>query len=910
MENIEYVKCTKCSTNEWIVGKVYKLEEDRIRNEQNYLPLKIYCNNKDYYSNFFEPSTEEAYNKKEQIMKLDKSDIGRYLKTLIDKPQLGDVTKGEYGKIIKIDKDSTGGKADFPNHTSYCFTLNSAKYELMPKGWTPDKELTSDIIVEEDFKSGDWIVITNFGRAVPGNSFSLNKTYQLNGDYSTGLHIAKDDNGSKTNGWHSWKDLGGEVRRALPEEIPVPIYDSNYRPSQGEIFTTDRIDTNEFIIGRYETKNDSVRCIGPYISNFSQSLGYYPSKSWCYENSDRKTRPATSKEREWLEACIKANKFIPLEEVKKQHQIPKYVECLENHSNQFTAGKIYQTRSDSTIDYYYIVKDDKGKDNGWGSKYFISSTKETFDNQNKPKTMDLQIDTWYKCHYMKDTDNIWFFKYLETDKDNEIWSSKYYNNRGSQQSTNVKLIHFRDASNLQLADMEEVYEHFPEERPVIKNWYIKYSEDFSEDLYNQMMDWIRPQIIEDIYWRNWYIGEPFEKFKHGSGLGGYFNFRPKQLGGTGVDNNSQRIERQISISELKTIINYKEFIIKESGKISLKGRYLKVLNDSCKRHYPCCKGDYLLFVQEDSKGYQYWGHDGSEKAKSWYHGIEVHLNPDFELMPEGFNPESKPKYSSIIEEAKARYPIGTQFLPAHVPHEDQKNYCTVTNLNFKEFDNGNIAIFTDDNKKWNENSEEKYGKTCLDRYVYYSGKWAEIISKPAFDQLGLLTQLDKVYYYDHVRPKKVNTEEQLDDWGFPIEKKAPLSSLEECKKRFPIGSYYRCVNGNNPDNGKTRKSQNHVKDDIWKVTEYLQYGKNVHCGNGWLNWNGKYATLINANELYLTDSVGSISNSNDIKINVKPNLQIDAEITNVKVQKSAPVTLKNTESEVKINVKPSSTIKI
>jgi hypothetical protein len=73
--------------------------------------------------------------------------------------------------------------------------------------------------------------------------------------------------------------------------------------------------------------------------------------------------------------------------------------------------------------------------------------------------------------------------------------------------------------------------------------------------------------------------------------------------------------------------------------MDLKGRYLKVLNDSAKQHYPCIKGDYMLFSGYILNGMESWGKGGKQ---SNYFGIDVHKNPDFELMPEGFNPNNIP----------------------------------------------------------------------------------------------------------------------------------------------------------------------------------------------------------------------------------------------------------------------------
>lgn len=70
--------------------------------------------------------------------------------------------------------------------------------------------------------------------------------------------------------------------------------------------------------------------------------------------------------------------------------------------------------------------------------------------------------------------------------------------------------------------------------------------------------------------------------------------------------------------------------------MNLEGRYIKVLNDSSKQHYPCLKGDYILFNKMIGD-LEFWG---IPENRSNYWGLDTHKNPDFELMPEGFSPNN------------------------------------------------------------------------------------------------------------------------------------------------------------------------------------------------------------------------------------------------------------------------------
>lgn len=88
----------------------------------------------------------------------------------------------------------------------------------------------------------------------------------------------------------------------------------------------------DFIIGQYyycELKADKTFFITKCNGYFDDSklIGYFISKMCsknfqflystpCVLNDDRITRKATQKEKIWLDACIKANKFISYKNVK------------------------------------------------------------------------------------------------------------------------------------------------------------------------------------------------------------------------------------------------------------------------------------------------------------------------------------------------------------------------------------------------------------------------------------------------------------------------------------------------------------------------------------------------------------------------------------------------------------------
>lgn len=126
-----------------------------------------------------------------------------------------------------------------------------------------------------------------------------------------------------------------------------------------------------------------------YIPN-SSNTGYY-SKGSNNFGSLKNIRLATPEEKHWLNECIRLDKFITKDEAMKSF-IPEYVECTyAEYGTNYTVGKIYIIGDDK-----YVIGNN-GKC-GWASvdntntSKFKPSTKEAFEEQNKPK---LETGKWY-----------------------------------------------------------------------------------------------------------------------------------------------------------------------------------------------------------------------------------------------------------------------------------------------------------------------------------------------------------------------------------------------------------------------------------------------------------------------------------------------------------------------------------
>lgn len=270
----------------------------------------------------------------------------------------------------------------------------------------------------------------------------------------------------------------------------------------------------------------------------------------------------------WAEVILDEPKVAKQEQSKN---FPKYHKCIKEGTSWMEIGRIYETKFDTRPLWKY---DGKTKDphfewDSWpeGStlfqEHFIPSTEEEFLNQDKkPKEetlMEMIEGKWYECLVGSKK---WYFKYKNNGSKpgNPTMCSKsfvapngtiYNGLYTSNESTNIKLVE----------DMEIIYAKIPEERPKSnkpsKGWHIKYTPEFTEDIFKCLIKWCEKELAKypNRVWRNDFSTD-FEKFKspHNSHFI-YFGDRDCTFL-CGVDNNPQGFP-PISLKELCTIIGYK-----------------------------------------------------------------------------------------------------------------------------------------------------------------------------------------------------------------------------------------------------------------------------------------------------------------------------------------------------------------
>ena len=122
--------------------------------------FNVYCDKKEdfYYDGWFFKRNEYVLKEQQKYFPDLSQHIGRYIRALIDNPNLGSgVYKGDIGKIINK------GQVDFPNRKGYSCTCAldknhlGTKYELLPEDYSPEQENKEPNI---EFIPGKWYNFT------------------------------------------------------------------------------------------------------------------------------------------------------------------------------------------------------------------------------------------------------------------------------------------------------------------------------------------------------------------------------------------------------------------------------------------------------------------------------------------------------------------------------------------------------------------------------------------------------------------------------------------------------------------------------------------------------------------------------------------------------------------------------
>lgn len=148
-----------------------------------------------------------------------------------------------------------------------------------------------------------------------------------------------------------------------------------YLTNIGEYHFYTRDDKSSDLIGKTETTVQEILGYNPYVKD-----DFVLPEKLCIKTSENEEGKLTS---EWAEIIS-----LPEPKVESKEVIPEYVECIFGYEGQFTKGKIYKTTSTKSVYQYEVENCDNGLKNAWIKQNFKPSTKEAFDAQNKPKSIE------------------------------------------------------------------------------------------------------------------------------------------------------------------------------------------------------------------------------------------------------------------------------------------------------------------------------------------------------------------------------------------------------------------------------------------------------------------------------------------------------------------------------------------
>ena len=401
-----------------------------------------------------------------------------------------------------------------------------------------------------------------------GNTFSDNNNA---GHYTGYIGIVTKTRSEKTgvDSDHVWvyldnKKLGiGTMHLELLEE-PKSEYLTPIDLLKGGYYKTEDVPEGfsaVFKVVNTEQGSDSKdkRCKATFVTSEKE---YKNSFELCYyaTNGSRIFKEATKEEVEWLTACIMLGKYVSKEEIAKSKEV-----ISEKEPEVLVFGK-FKIGSIVVVTERYSGNDARVDDIG-----------ELFqqDNSKVPyRVKNSTINSWCKNIRQATPEEIKAFESGITNikdmkKEEEDLVGRYLKAlEDSPQNTGIKKDNFAKitydngdnysidngcgVSKVKLAtDWELMPVGFnPPEVKEEHSFYVKYEPDFTEDIFNKLVDWC-DITVPNIPWYGCFQQKKYSDFQRNK----YFYVATHAKG---TDNNKQGAEKQLSLSELCTLIGYKQ----------------------------------------------------------------------------------------------------------------------------------------------------------------------------------------------------------------------------------------------------------------------------------------------------------------------------------------------------------------
>jgi hypothetical protein len=249
--------------------------------------------------------------------------------------------------------------------------------------------------------------------------------------------------------------------------------------------------------------------------------------------------------------------------------IPEYVECIKGSNtdlsvNDFNVvGKIYEVES-------YNPKTERLKLKGFQGS--IASI--TFDGNSGSLCTDYKISDKTSFDAQQNPKETLVGRYLKALVNNPVCIgmdigeylliTKYNHQGNTYDVTRVRDNHTGFGIEVvHLPKFEVMPVGFnPNEVKEKHSFYVKYEPDFTEDIFNKLKEWCNKNISLPRTWRT-ITDNTYQSFESNQ----YFFIEDGTKGleqSFGVDNNKQGAEKQLSLSELCTLIGYKQEVKEES----------------------------------------------------------------------------------------------------------------------------------------------------------------------------------------------------------------------------------------------------------------------------------------------------------------------------------------------------------
>jgi hypothetical protein len=256
-------------------------------------------------------------------------------------------------------------------------------------------------------------------------------------------------------------------------EIPIQQFYDYLKPKtlkvedlvEGEVYRSDY--GYDWLFKYNENNDETVYYLTPTIFSKS-SWGFYKNKT---------ITPCSSEDKLWLEACIKADKFIPKEEALKSTET-KYeyevVHCTTQEEWDFVLNKLQHLNncnqqssnwrdynSKSCLNIKTLSKSDKDwylRNNGLVYSFQEWCDKFGYKPDFKPK---FEVGKWYKFIWKWDNNSWYYGKFKEFSNSSFVWSI-WFRTDGSNLQNNPGFDESELGEYHLLTDLSEIQQYLPD----------------------------------------------------------------------------------------------------------------------------------------------------------------------------------------------------------------------------------------------------------------------------------------------------------------------------------------------------------------------------------------------------------------------------------------------------------------